>query len=270
MQEADVSTMSVRRLKAELTARGVRFDDCTERHELVTRFLISAPPAERQQACQQPRADGGRRAPDPSDRSPEADAVRRVLACGAGQYYKVLGVPSNIDDDGLRKSYRSLALRLHPDKCRVAGADEAFKRVGHAFASLKDPQTRAAHDLAGGDAATPSSATRRHYEPSRRHGFGDRDAEELFRAFFGDATYGAASHGSHGARSSSVAPQSATEVVERGLSLGRRLLSTFASNPWTLVTLLSCGLRMGSWTRCHLMSVRTHTREWRKTSGWQI
>ena len=254
----DIATMSVKELKAALAARGVPFADCTEKIELVERLRAAPPPTQRPAPPRPPRPppQEERKEPDAADTSPEAVEVRRVLACTPGEYYKILGVQAAASDDDVRKSYRQLALRLHPDKCRAGGADEAFKRIGHAFAKLKDPQERAAHDNAGGDAGgrqrhaggTPDHRRANHFH--HRQGFGDRDAEELFRAFFGEGDpfggggggFGGGGAGTRGGRSrgsTSVAPASATEIVQRGLTLGRRLMNTFVANPWTLVTLLS-------------------------------
>lgn len=46
-----------------------------------------------------------------------------------GNYYTVLGVDRSADEDEIKKAYRKLALKLHPDKCQAPGAEEAFKGV---------------------------------------------------------------------------------------------------------------------------------------------
>jgi curved DNA-binding protein CbpA len=63
-------------------------------------------------------------------------------------YYTVLGVARTATDADLRRAYRELALRHHPDKNpdSVAEATEKFKLVAEAYSVLKDPQTRAAYD----------------------------------------------------------------------------------------------------------------------------
>lgn len=64
-------------------------------------------------------------------------------------YYKVLGVPRDVNEVGIKKAYRKLALIVHPDKNKAteAGeAGEAFKVVAAAYACLKDASKRRTHD----------------------------------------------------------------------------------------------------------------------------
>src|SRR4051812_47220462 len=69
---------------------------------------------------------------------------------GKRDYYEVLGVAKEADDDALKKAYRKLAMQFHPD--RNPGdeqADAKFKEAAEAFEVLRDPQKRARYDRYG-------------------------------------------------------------------------------------------------------------------------
>ncbi|KAH9618259.1 hypothetical protein KSS87_015547 [Heliosperma pusillum] len=65
---------------------------------------------------------------------------------GEADWYGVLGVSPQADDDAIRKQYRKLALILHPDKNKAIGAEGAFKLVSQAWSILSDKNRRAAYD----------------------------------------------------------------------------------------------------------------------------
>lgn len=118
--------------------------------------------------------------------SPAAVCAAQVAQCraikAAGKdYYRILGVPRDCDDSQLKKAYRKLAVKLHPDKNTAPGADEAFKAVGAAYATLSDGNDRADYDRYGADG--PQMQRRR--QPTRGHGHGDIDPEDIFNMFFG-------------------------------------------------------------------------------------
>ncbi len=64
-------------------------------------------------------------------------------------YYKVLGVPRDVAADELKKAYRKLARKYHPDVSKEANAEARFKEVGEAYEVLKDPEKRAQYDQFG-------------------------------------------------------------------------------------------------------------------------
>ncbi|EIE27752.1 DnaJ-domain-containing protein [Coccomyxa subellipsoidea C-169] len=98
-------------------------------------------------------------------------------------YYQILSIERSATDDEIKRSYRKLALKLHPDKCAVPGADEAFKAVSRAFSCLSDAQKRAAYDRYGEE--TPGMSGRANGAgPGHPFAQQEFDPEELFNMFF--------------------------------------------------------------------------------------
>lgn len=64
-------------------------------------------------------------------------------------YYKILGVSKTASDDEIKKAYRKLALKYHPDKNKAAGAEEKFKEIAEAYEVLSDKQKRNIYDQVG-------------------------------------------------------------------------------------------------------------------------
>jgi curved DNA-binding protein len=64
-------------------------------------------------------------------------------------YYAALGVERGASTDDIRKAYRRLAQKYHPDVSKEAGAEARFKEIGEAWQTLKDPEKRAAYDALG-------------------------------------------------------------------------------------------------------------------------
>jgi curved DNA-binding protein len=65
-------------------------------------------------------------------------------------YYKILGVEKKASQDDIKKAYRSLAQKYHPDKNQGdAEAEQKFKEVGEAYDTLKDPEKRSKYDKFG-------------------------------------------------------------------------------------------------------------------------
>jgi len=77
-------------------------------------------------------------------------------------YYKTLGVPRTATADEIRKAFRSLARRYHPDVAKEKKqAEEKFKEINEAYEVLGDPEKRAKYDALGEDWKTPSHRSSR-------------------------------------------------------------------------------------------------------------
>jgi molecular chaperone DnaJ len=97
-------------------------------------------------------------------------------------YYEILGVPRDASDEDLKKAYRKLAVKYHPDKNPGdKAAEEQFKELGEAYEALSDPQKRAAYDQYGHAAFDP----RRRAGGGGFSGGGFHDPFEIFREVFG-------------------------------------------------------------------------------------
>ena len=84
-------------------------------------------------------------------------------------YYKTLGVSRSATDEELKKAYRKLALKYHPDKNKSPEAEEKFKAIGEAYDVLSDSNKRQIYDqygeeglkgrMPGGGASAASSSS---------------------------------------------------------------------------------------------------------------
>ena len=66
-------------------------------------------------------------------------------------YYDIMGVKRDATQDEIKRAYRRLARKYHPDVSKEADAESRFKDLGEAYAVLKDPEKRAAYDQLGAD-----------------------------------------------------------------------------------------------------------------------
>jgi molecular chaperone DnaJ len=91
-------------------------------------------------------------------------------------YYEVLGVSRDADDATLKKAFRKLAMKHHPDRNQDdAKSEEKFKTAKEAYDILSDPQKRAAYDRFGHAGVNQGGA-----------GFGGGSTADAFGDMFGD------------------------------------------------------------------------------------
>jgi molecular chaperone DnaJ len=94
-------------------------------------------------------------------------------------YYQVLGVPKNADDQQIKSAYRKLALQYHPDRNQGnKDAEEKFKEAAEAYAILSDADKRSRYDRFGHAGVSSQTGG---FDPSTFAGF-----EDIFGSIFGD------------------------------------------------------------------------------------
>ncbi|MGF1498018.1 MAG: molecular chaperone DnaJ [Elainellaceae cyanobacterium] len=96
----------------------------------------------------------------------------------ARDYYEILGVSRTADKDELKRAYRRLARKYHPDVNKEEGAEERFKEINRAYEVLSEPETRARYDRFG-EAGVGSAAGAGFQDFSDFGGFAD-----IFESFF--------------------------------------------------------------------------------------
>jgi len=98
-------------------------------------------------------------------------------------YYEILGVERDVEIEEIKKAYRKLAVKYHPDKNPGdKAAEEKFKELGEAYEALSDPQKRAAYDQYGHAA----------FDPRMRggpRGGGFHDPADIFREVFSGSVF---------------------------------------------------------------------------------
>ena len=105
-------------------------------------------------------------------------------------YYDILGVPRNADEEDIKKAYRKLAMKHHPDRNqgdKAKASEEKFKEAKEAYEMLTDAQKRAAYDQYGHAGVDPNMGGGRGAGPEGFGGFA-----EAFGDIFGDIFSGGA------------------------------------------------------------------------------
>jgi curved DNA-binding protein len=114
------------------------------------------------------------------------------MALAYKDYYEELGVPRDAEQDAIRRSYRKLARKLHPDLNSDSDAEDRFKELGEAYEVLSDPDKRERYDRLGAnwrqrEQEAPDASFEEFFA---RQGFGSDDtrvefSDDLFERLFG-------------------------------------------------------------------------------------
>ncbi|XP_072820152.1 dnaJ homolog subfamily B member 6 isoform X3 [Vicugna pacos] len=102
-------------------------------------------------------------------------------------YYEVLGVQRHASAEDIKKAYRKLALKWHPDKNpeNKEEAERKFKQVAEAYEVLSDAKKRDIYDRYGKEGLNGGGGGGSHFDSPFEFGFTFRNPEEVFREFFG-------------------------------------------------------------------------------------
>lgn len=165
-------------------------------------------------------------------------------------YYEVLGVSKTANDDEIKKAYRKLAKKYHPDvNPGDKAAEERFKEVNEAYGVLSNSDSRAKYDQYG-HAAFDSASGAGGYGGFDFGGFGGFDMGDIFSSFFGGG--GGAKSGAQSQRGESIALRIRLSFEEAALGCKKKIEftrkekcsscgGTGAQNPSDVETCKTCG-----------------------------
>jgi molecular chaperone DnaJ len=133
------------------------------------------------------------------------------MATSDHDYYELLGVARGVDDQEIKKAFRRLARRLHPDVSEEPDAEVRFREISEAYEVLSNPETRQLYDRYGHAGLRSGGFTPRHFDLG--------DIGDLFSAFFGEDLFGGGTRGS--TRGGDLAAEIAIDLVEaaRGMTV---------------------------------------------------
>lgn len=113
--------------------------------------------------------------------NPQDEACEKIIK--NNNYYEILGVTKETSNDDIKKAYKKLALKFHPDKNKSTKAEEAFKKIATAYQTLTDPKKRELFDKYGSEEEYREKI---YQERQEQFAYEDFDAYDIFDMFFGN------------------------------------------------------------------------------------
>ncbi len=107
----------------------------------------------------------------------------------ARDFYEILGISRNADQDDVKRAYRRLARKYHPDVNKDPGAEDTFKEINRAYEVLSEPEVRARYDRFGEAGLGAGAGAGGYQDLSDMGGFADI-FESFFSGFSGGASQG--------------------------------------------------------------------------------
>ncbi|KAI3758586.1 hypothetical protein L6452_06153 [Arctium lappa] len=150
-------------------------------------------------------------------------------------YYSILNVARTATDDDLKKAYRKLAMKWHPDKNpnNKKEAEAKFIQISEAYEILSDPQKRSLYDQHGEEGLTEMPKR----DANSKNGFSSQSAEDIFAEFFGSSPFEFETSGAGGRTFSGY---SRTENNYKGFNDGNA--ATMPKKPPPVENKLPCSL----------------------------
>ncbi|KAG1658086.1 Curved DNA-binding protein [Nymphon striatum] len=152
-------------------------------------------------------------------------------------YYDILGLKKDAPQDEIKRAYRKLARKYHPDVSKEKDAETKFKEVGEAYEVLKDPEKRQAYDQLGDNWQAGQDGFQPPPDWEQNFDFGGggytqgnaQDYSSFFEDLFGGAR--ASSGGFHQTRGQSGGFQAKGENIPKGIKEGQSIRLSKQGNP---------------------------------------
>ena len=115
-----------------------------------------------------------------NQKNAEDEACEKII--NNKDYYDILGITKQTSNDDIKRAYKKLAIKFHPDKNKSPKAEEAFKKIATAYQTLTDPKKRELFDKYGSE----EEYREKMYQERQQAFEDDFDAYDIFDMFFGN------------------------------------------------------------------------------------